>query len=116
MVMTDVCNCEYTSHGHCGKIVKGDVDGYVDNDETLKWLAATSVSHARAGADIVAPSDMMDGRVGAIRKALDAAGFIPTPAPSYPPPIPPVILGPLPVTPASPPHLSHPPTPPLHPP
>jgi porphobilinogen synthase len=83
LVMTDVCNCEYTSHGHCGKIVKGDVDGYVDNDETLKWLAATAVSHARAGADIVAPSDMMDGRVGAIRKALDAAGFINTPILSY---------------------------------
>jgi porphobilinogen synthase len=71
LVMTDVCNCEYTSHGHCGKIVDGDVD----NDETLKWLAATAVSHARAGADIVAPSDMMDGRVGAIRQALDAQGF-----------------------------------------
>jgi porphobilinogen synthase len=83
LVMTDVCNCEYTSHGHCGKIVEGDVDGYVDNDETLKWLAATAVSHARAGADIVAPSDMMDGRVGAIRKALDAAGFINTPILSY---------------------------------
>ena len=61
--MTDVCNCEYTSHGHCGKIVDGDVD----NDATLEWLAATAVSHARAGADIVAPSDMMDGRVAAIR-------------------------------------------------
>ncbi len=79
LAMTDVCNCEYTSHGHCGKIVDGDVD----NDETLKWLAATAVSHARAGADIVAPSDMMDGRVGAIRKALDAAGFISTPILSY---------------------------------
>src|SRR5713101_7897333 len=79
LVMTDVCNCEYTSHGHCGKIVEGEVD----NDETLKWLAATAVSHSRAGADIVAPSDMMDGRVGAIRKALDAAGFINTPILSY---------------------------------
>jgi porphobilinogen synthase len=79
LVMTDVCNCEYTSHGHCGKIVNGDVD----NDETLKWLAATAVSHTRAGADIVAPSDMMDGRVGAIRKALDAAGFLNTPILSY---------------------------------
>ena len=79
LVMTDVCNCEYTSHGHCGKIVNGDVD----NDETLKWLAATAVSHARAGADIVAPSDMMDGRVGAIRKALDGAGFTNTPILSY---------------------------------
>ncbi len=79
LVMTDVCNCEYTSHGHCGKVVDGDVD----NDATLEWLAATSVSHARAGADIVAPSDMMDGRVGAIRKALDAAGFLHTPILSY---------------------------------
>ncbi|HET9321495.1 MAG TPA: porphobilinogen synthase, partial [Bryobacteraceae bacterium] len=79
LVMTDVCNCEYTSHGHCGKIVNGDVD----NDETLKWLAATAVSHTRAGADIVAPSDMMDGRVGAIRKALDTAGFLNTPILSY---------------------------------
>jgi porphobilinogen synthase len=79
LVMTDVCNCEYTSHGHCGKIV----DGEVDNDATLEWLSATSVSHARAGADIVAPSDMMDGRVGAIRKALDAAGFLHTPILSY---------------------------------
>jgi len=79
LVLTDVCNCEYTSHGHCGKIVHGDVD----NDETLKWLAASAVSHARAGADIVAPSDMMDGRVGAIRKALDVAGFPNTPILSY---------------------------------
>jgi porphobilinogen synthase len=79
LAMTDVCNCEYTSHGHCGKIVDGDVD----NDETLKWLAAAAVSHARAGADIVAPSDMMDGRVGAIRQALDAGGFPSTPILSY---------------------------------
>ena len=71
LVMTDVCNCEYTSHGHCGKIV----DGQVDNDATLDWLAKASVSHARAGADIVAPSDMMDGRVAAIRRALDAEGL-----------------------------------------
>lgn len=78
-VVTDVCNCEYTSHGHCGLVVDGDVD----NDETLKWLAATAVSHARAGADIVAPSDMMDGRVAAIRKALDEAGFKNTPILSY---------------------------------
>jgi len=70
IVMTDVCNCEYTSHGHCGKVVAGDVD----NDATLEWLAWSAVSHARAGADIVAPSDMMDGRVGAIRKALDTDG------------------------------------------
>jgi porphobilinogen synthase len=71
LVMTDVCNCEYTSHGHCGFVKDGDVD----NDATLDWLGKTAVSHARAGADIVAPSDMMDGRVGAIRKALDANGF-----------------------------------------
>ena len=79
LVMTDVCNCEYTSHGHCGWIV----DGNVDNDETLKWLAKTAVSHAEAGADIVAPSDMMDGRVSAIRQALDGAGFLKTPILSY---------------------------------
>ncbi|HEY4364653.1 MAG TPA: porphobilinogen synthase [Bryobacteraceae bacterium] len=71
LVMTDVCNCEYTSHGHCGAIKDGDVD----NDESLKWLAAGALSHAKAGADIVAPSDMMDGRVGAIRAELDAHGF-----------------------------------------
>jgi porphobilinogen synthase len=79
LLMTDVCNCEYTSHGHCGKIVNNDVD----NDATLEWLAAAAVSHARAGADVVAPSDMMDGRVGAIRKALDLAGFTNTPILSY---------------------------------
>ena len=79
LVITDVCNCEYTSHGHCGKVVNGDVD----NDATLEWLAASAVSHAQAGADIVAPSDMMDGRVGAIRKALDEAGFAKTPILSY---------------------------------
>ncbi|HLK48028.1 MAG TPA: porphobilinogen synthase, partial [Bryobacteraceae bacterium] len=71
LIMTDVCNCEYTSHGHCGFIKGGDVD----NDTTLQWLAKTALSHARAGADIVAPSDMMDGRVAAIRQALDAHGF-----------------------------------------
>jgi porphobilinogen synthase len=79
LVMTDVCNCEYTSHGHCGLVV----DGEVQNDPTLEWLAKAAVSHARAGADIVAPSDMMDGRVAAIRQALDAAGFINTPIVSY---------------------------------
>ncbi len=79
LVMTDVCNCEYTSHGHCGLVV----DGEVQNDPTLEWLAKAAVSHARAGADIVAPSDMMDGRVAAIRKALDAAGFTNTPIVSY---------------------------------
>ncbi len=79
LVMTDVCNCEYTSHGHCGKVVNGDVD----NDATLEWLAASALSHARAGADVVAPSDMMDGRVAAIRKALDDNGFQNTPILSY---------------------------------
>src|SRR5579872_3144790 len=79
LVMTDVCNCEYTSHGHCGKIVDGDVD----NDRTLDWLARSAVSHARAGADIVAPSDMMDGRVAAIRYSLDAHGFQKIPILSY---------------------------------
>jgi len=79
LVMTDVCNCEYTSHGHCGLVV----DGEVQNDPTLEWLAKAAVSHARAGADIVAPSDMMDGRVAAIRKALDSAGFLNTPIVSY---------------------------------
>jgi porphobilinogen synthase len=79
LVVTDVCNCEYTSHGHCGKIIDDDVD----NDITLGWLAQAAVSHARAGADIVAPSDMMDGRVGAIRVALDDAGFSHIPIMSY---------------------------------
>ena len=71
LIMTDVCNCEYTSHGHCGFVKDGDVD----NDITLQWLAKTALSHARAGADIIAPSDMMDGRVSAIREALDANRF-----------------------------------------
>ncbi|MCH7949615.1 MAG: porphobilinogen synthase [Candidatus Dadabacteria bacterium] len=71
IVITDVCMCEYTSHGHCGIIRDGDVD----NDETLQYLARMSLSHAQAGADMVAPSDMMDGRVGVIRDELDANGF-----------------------------------------
>ena len=71
LVVTDVCLCEYTDHGHCGVIKNGDVD----NDATLELLAREALSHARAGADIVAPSDMMDGRVGAIRRALDQEGF-----------------------------------------
>ncbi len=79
LVITDVCNCEYTSHGHCGWIKDGDVD----NDVTLGWLGKTAVSHAAAGADIVAPSDMMDGRVQVIRQALDAAGHTNTPILSY---------------------------------
>jgi porphobilinogen synthase len=71
LVLTDVCLCEYTSHGHCGVIHEGDVQ----NDATVEILAAEALSHARAGADIVAPSDMMDGRVGAIRRKLDENGF-----------------------------------------
>lgn len=71
LVVTDVCMCEYTSHGHCGVIKDGDVD----NDATLDLLARTALSHAEAGADMVAPSDMMDGRVGAIRETLDEHGF-----------------------------------------
>jgi porphobilinogen synthase len=78
-VITDVCLCEYTSHGHCGVVV----DGGVDNDQTLPLLARTAVSHAQAGADIVAPSDMMDGRVAAIREALDEAGLAATPIMAY---------------------------------
>jgi len=78
-IITDVCMCEYTDHGHCGVIHDGDVD----NDETLKLLAAEALSHARAGADIVAPSDMMDGRVAAIREILDANGFTHIPVMSY---------------------------------
>jgi len=79
LVITDVCNCEYTSHGHCGLVVNGEVQ----NDPTLEWLAKAAVSHARAGADMVAPSDMMDGRVAAIRTALDQSGFLNTPILSY---------------------------------
>jgi porphobilinogen synthase len=79
LIVTDVCNCEYTSHGHCGYIKDGDVD----NDTTLQWLAKSALSHARAGADIVAPSDMMDGRVWAIRQALDQHGYEKTPILSY---------------------------------
>ena len=78
-VITDVCLCEYTDHGHCG-LVK---DGVVQNDPTVERLVAEALAHARAGADIVAPSDMMDGRVGAIRRALDAAGFSDTPIMAY---------------------------------
>ena len=79
IVITDVCFCEYTSHGHCG-VIK---NGAVDNDATLDLLARQSVSHARAGADIVAPSDMMDGRIGAIRRALDDEMFADTLIMSY---------------------------------
>lgn len=79
LIIADVCNCEYTTHGHCGTIVDGDVD----NDSTLKTLASQSVSLAEAGADIIAPSDMMDGRIGVIRKALDANGYYKIPIMSY---------------------------------
>ncbi len=79
VVITDVCLCEYTSHGHCGVVVKGQVD----NDATLELLAKMSVSHAEAGADMVAPSDMMDGRVQAIRQALDRRGFENIPIMAY---------------------------------
>ena len=79
LVMTDVCNCEYTSHGHCGLVVDGDVQ----NDPTLEWLAKTSVSHARAGADVVAPSDMMDGRVARSARRWISRGFLNTPILAY---------------------------------
>ena len=79
VVITDVCLCEYTDHGHCGVVREGDVD----NDATLDLLVEESLSHVRAGADLVAPSDMMDGRVGAIRRALDAEGFSQTPIMAY---------------------------------
>src|SRR3954468_17159385 len=80
LVMTDVCLCEYTDHGHCGLL---RADGSVDNDSSVDLLARTAVSQARAGADLVAPSDMMDGRVGAIRTALDEEGFGDTPIVAY---------------------------------
>jgi len=79
LVVTDVCNCEYTSHGHCGYVKDGDVD----NDTTLQWLAKAALSHARAGAHMVAPSDMMDGRVWAIRQALDSSGYEKIPIMAY---------------------------------
>ena len=80
VVMTDVCLCEYTSHGHCG-IVRAD--GHVDNDASVELIARTAVAQARAGADVVAPSDMMDGRIGAVRRALDEEGFDDTPIVAY---------------------------------
>jgi porphobilinogen synthase len=95
LVLTDVCLCEYTDHGHCGVLREGGGPGsgslasgedpppVVDNDATLALLARVAVSHARAGADLVAPSDMMDGRVGAIRGALDDEGFVDTPILAY---------------------------------
>src|SRR6185436_16468837 len=79
LVFTDVCLCEYTSHGHCGVVEQGEVQ----NDPTLELLSRMAVSHAKAGAHVVAPSDMMDGRVGAIRDALDTSGFAGLPILSY---------------------------------
>jgi porphobilinogen synthase len=86
LVMTDVCLCEYMSHGHCGVVANAECgvrNAEVLNDESVALLARVAVSHAKAGADLVAPSDMMDGRIGAIREALDAAGFENTPIMSY---------------------------------
>src|SRR5262250_365409 len=79
LVITDVCLCEYTSHGHCGVVE----EGRVKNDPSLELIARTAVSHAEAGADMVAPSDMMDGRVAAIREGLDESGFSETPIMAY---------------------------------
>ncbi len=75
LLYADLCFCEYTDHGHCGAVLEGDLHGIVDNDQTLDLLATTAVAQARFGADVVAPSGMIDGQVGAIRQALDAEGF-----------------------------------------
>ena len=83
MIVTDVCLCEYMSHGHCGVVEKKGSSARILNDPTLKLLAQTALSHADAGADIIAPSDMMDGRVQAIRQQLDRNGFSDTPIMSY---------------------------------
>ncbi len=83
LVITDVCLCEFMSHGHCGVTTFHGEHAHVDNDASVALLAKTAVSHAEAGADIIAPSDMMDGRIGALRRALDAAGFTDTPLLSY---------------------------------
>src|SRR6185503_20025637 len=80
LVVTDLCLCEYTSHGHCGVLRE---DGYVANDASLDLLARTAISQARAGADVIAPSDMMDGRVGVLRAALDEHGLSETPIMAY---------------------------------
>jgi porphobilinogen synthase len=80
VVITDLCLCEYTSHGHCGVVRP---DGYVDNDQTLDLLSRTAVSQAAAGADVIAPSDMMDGRIGTLRQGLDADGYSETPILAY---------------------------------
>jgi porphobilinogen synthase len=85
-IVPDVCLCEYTDHGHCGVVINGAASGdatNVDNDETLGLLSKAAVCYAQAGADIIAPSDMMDGRIGAIRAALDAAGFTQMPIMAY---------------------------------
>lgn len=79
-IITDICMCEYTSHGHCGILQE---DGYVDNDKTLEYLGKIALSHVKAGADMVAPSDMMDGRIGYIRRYLDRHGFETTPIMAY---------------------------------
>src|SRR5258708_28133030 len=91
VLMTDVCLCEYTSHGHCGVIV----DGEVHNDQSVELLARTALSHVEAGADVVAPSDLMDGRVGAIRDALDAHDFESTPILAYSAKYPSAFYGPF---------------------
>lgn len=83
IVVTDVCLCEYTDHGHCGILKREQGNTTVENDATLRLLAQTAVSHVKAGADIVAPSDMMDGRIAALREALDAEGFTDLPIMSY---------------------------------
>jgi porphobilinogen synthase len=83
VLIADVCLCEYTSHGHCGVVVDSQAGFEVDNDRTLELLARTAVSQAKAGADVVAPSDMMDGRIAAIRRALDDSGLEMTPILSY---------------------------------
>lgn len=83
LVITDICLCEYMSHGHCGLIDKSGNTPVILNDPTLRLLSKTAISHAAAGADILAPSDMMDGRIGAIRSALDDSGFAETPIMSY---------------------------------
>jgi porphobilinogen synthase len=80
LVIADLCNCEYTDHGHCGII---GADGDVDNDQTVELLVKTALTYARAGVDCIAPSDMMDGRVGAIRRALDGDGYIKTTIMAY---------------------------------
>ena len=80
LVIADLCNCEYTDHGHCGPL---DARGDVDNDATLQILGRTALTYAQAGVDVIAPSDMMDGRVGYLRKMLDEAGHTSTPIMSY---------------------------------